>query len=92
LFEFGSAIAKRPWYIYHYDRRVMDTIKKLTPSARFKRFDEYLKRYIKREVPEQSLSALEEDDRFFRRFYFDHNDDPKLLERWQNALTEARAR
>jgi hypothetical protein len=89
--EFG-AIAKRPWYIYRYDRALMDRIKQLTPEVRFKRFDTLLQRYMQRELPNRSPEELESDARFFQRYYFAHNEDPELLATWTAALEAARTR
>jgi hypothetical protein len=88
-FHFGSAIAHRTWYVYHHDRAVMARIKQLSPGVRFQRFDKYLDRYIKRELRKRTVKELRGDARFFERFYFNHNDDPELLQRWQKALTKA---
>ena len=90
--DMGDGVAQRPWYIYHYDKAVMDRIAALTPSVRFIRFDEYLGRYIEHYAATRPDDQLREDDAFFRRYYFDHNPDPALLARWEAALREAYAR
>jgi arabinofuranosyltransferase len=85
--QFGGEVTHRPWYIYHFDREVMARIKQLSPKVRFKPFDAYLRGYS-RELRKQTPKAIRDDQRFFGRYYFDHNDDPKLLERWHKAVQQ----
>jgi hypothetical protein len=82
------SVVKRKWYVYHYDREALRGIKQVTPKARFTRFRPYLERYIRRDLKKLTPEELREDDRFFKRYYFDHNHDPELAARWARALAQ----
>ncbi|TPV93672.1 MAG: hypothetical protein B7733_19300 [Myxococcales bacterium FL481] len=62
------------WYIYHYDRELMRRVREILPEVSFVDFEAYLDDYLaaaQAEPPED----LRRDAAFFRRYYFDHNDD-----------------
>jgi hypothetical protein len=90
--QLGSKVTRRPWYIYRYDRVRLERIAALSPKVRFTRFETYLAKYLKRDLRKKSARDVERDVRFFRRYYFDHNDDPKLLAKLLRAVERKRDR
>jgi hypothetical protein len=83
--HFGPGTGRRRWLIYHYDAALMRRVPELMPEVRFTDFERHLDRYIA-QARRARPASLERDLRFFRRYYFDHNDDPKRL----NALEQLR--
>ncbi|TPV93605.1 MAG: hypothetical protein B7733_19655 [Myxococcales bacterium FL481] len=77
------------WFILRYDREVMREIRRLVPGAKFRDFERYLDRYI-RGMSKKPRSEVEEHYRWFKRYYFDHNDDPKRQGPFEALLARGR--
>lgn len=74
-----------PWQIAVYDREMMAAIRSKAPEIRFRDFEGWLDGYIL-ELDRKAPADVASDLLWFRRYWFDHNDDPVRL-----ALIEARA-
>ncbi len=61
--------------IVTWDREIMRRLA-AEPEIGFVDFEEHLDRYLET-LDQRGRPAVNKDFRFFRRYYFDHNDDPK---------------
>jgi hypothetical protein len=75
--DFGDGMP-RNWSLFIYDRESLATIREVAPEIRFVDFEVYLDEYL-RNLDDKSQHQVERDLRFFRRYYFDHNDDERRL-------------
>lgn len=73
--RFGSGSGGGDWFIYHYDRKLMNDLPKLLPDARFRPFEKHLDGYMKK-AQKKRPRRFEKDYEFFQRYYFNHNEDP----------------
>jgi hypothetical protein len=74
--RWGQATGGRRWYILRYDRELMHAIREIDPEVWFHDFEIYIDRYIAR-MPYSSAKKVRKEWDFFKRYYFDHNDDPE---------------
>jgi arabinofuranosyltransferase len=68
-----------------YDRALMGELKRRDPALQFVDFEAFLDDYLAG-LPGQSKAQVAADLRKFRRFYFDHNEDPARLQRFESFL------
>jgi hypothetical protein len=78
----------RPWRIFVYDRELMRTIETSAPRIRFANFERYLDKYIS-ELSDMPSDRVRKDLKFFKRYYFNHNDDPERLSAIMKYLDNA---
>ena len=71
------------WQLFVYDRALMREIRARCPEIEFVDFEAFLDNYLRR-LPARPLEDVRRDLAWFRRFYFDANDDPARLK----ALTD----
>lgn len=76
--RFGRGTGLRRWHIYKYERDEMRRVRELAPRVRFVDFERFLDGYIAA-LDGRSAEDVARDLAFFRRYYFDHNDDPERL-------------
>jgi hypothetical protein len=74
--RWGTATGGRRWYILAYDRELMNAIAEIEPDVYFYDFEIYIDRYIAR-LPNNNPKRVRKEWDFFKRYYFDHNDDPE---------------
>jgi hypothetical protein len=67
-----------PWQLARYDRELIAELRAKVPELHIRDFEKWLDSYIAH-LPERSVQEVADDLRWFRRYYFDHNDDPKRL-------------
>ena len=75
------------WMLPHYDRELMERIREDVPELTFTDFEDHLDAYLR--DPPRDNKVLRKDAKWFRRYYFDHNDD---LARWKRLKAILRAR
>jgi hypothetical protein len=73
------------WHIWRYDRELMRRVKEIDPEVRFRDFEAYLDGYI-RGLRRKKREVVLRDLRWFKAYYFDHNDDQERLEKIQRWL------
>lgn len=78
LMVFASTPLETPARIVTYDRGLMAELKRRDPRIRFLDFEQVLDRYIQ-DLPTKKREDVATDLPHFRRYYFDHNDDPARL-------------
>lgn len=76
----------RPWLLFRYERGFVARLRETAPELHVSDFEDYLDRYI-RKLRRRRPVDVAKDLEWFRRYYFDHNDDPERL-----AAIAARAR
>jgi len=96
VFTIPQALPKSPRALNHirfgyldatilcYDRRVMDQLKKFA-EVQFDDFPSFFDRYIEKSY-NWPLDEVQNRVGFFKRFYFNHNDDPKRLAKLRTRL------
>lgn len=67
-----------PLRIVTYDRELMRELKRRDPNLKFVDFEAFLDGYLA-ELPKKGKQQVAKDLATFRRYYFDHNDDPERL-------------
>ena len=72
--ELGKGMG-RPWRILAYDPELMAEIREKAPEIRHVDFLVWLDRYIA-ELETRDSAQVRKDYKFFRKYYFDHHDDP----------------
>jgi hypothetical protein len=77
--RWGAKTGGRQWYILKYDRELMNAIREAEPDIWFHDFEIYIDRYIAR-LPNSSAKKVRKEYDYFKRYYFDHNDDPERRE------------
>jgi hypothetical protein len=70
----GPRVGGRNWYIVTYDRKLMAAIKAAHPPVRFEAVEPMIDAYL-RSLPRREPEAVRSRYGFWRRYYFDHNDD-----------------
>jgi hypothetical protein len=66
----------RHWWVLVYDRVMMNAIREAYPDVYFHDFEIYIDKYIAR-LPHTDVKKARREFKFFRSYYFDHNDDPE---------------
>lgn len=66
----------RTWWVLIYDRVLMNAMREAYPDVYFHDFEIYLDKYIAR-LPHTEPKKVRREFKFFRSYYFDHNDDPE---------------
>jgi hypothetical protein len=79
------------WHIWRYDRELMRKVRALDPDVRFLDFETYLDTYIRR-MPRKERDVVIRDLRWFKTYYFNHNDDRARLEKIQRWLEASKAK
>ena len=79
------------WYIWRYDRELMRQIHEYDPTVKFRDFERYLDGYI-RGLPRKSRRMVLRDLKWFKAYYFNHNDDQERLEKIQAWLIETKGK
>ncbi len=74
--RFGKTRGREFW-ILRYDRELMREIRAAAPDARFEDFEVYLDRHYLPKLPELDPEEARHQYSFFRRYYFDHNEDSR---------------
>jgi hypothetical protein len=74
--RWGSAVGGRRWYILKYDRELMNAIREVDPDVYFYDFEVYIDRYIAR-LPTTPVKKVRKEWDWFKKYYFDHNNDPE---------------
>lgn len=72
----GPRVGGRNWYIVAYDRKLMAAIKAAHPQVRFDPVEPMIDAYLSG-LPRREPEAVRSRYRFWRRYYFDHNEDPE---------------
>lgn len=72
------------WMLTHYDRELMERIQHDVPELTFTDFEDHLDEYLR--FPPRDRKTLHKDAAWFRRYYFDHNDDPQRQRRLDAVL------
>lgn len=73
--RWGNGTGGRRWYILEYDRELMEAIREADPDVWFYDFEVYIDRYIAR-MPNSPAKKVRKEWDWFKKYYFDHNDDP----------------
>jgi len=68
-----------PWQLARYDRELVQELRAKVPELHIPDFERWLDGYIEK-LPRQSREQVSKDLRWFRLYYFDHNDDPERLQ------------
>jgi hypothetical protein len=74
--RWGQGVGGRRWYILIYDRELMNAIREVYPDVWFYDFEVYIDKYIAR-LPHTSPRKARHEFRLFKKYYFDHNEDPE---------------
>jgi hypothetical protein len=74
--RWATGIGGRSWWVLIYDRVMMNAIREAHPDAYFHDFEIYIDKYIAR-LPHVDPKKARHEFKFFRSYYFDHNDDPE---------------
>jgi arabinofuranosyltransferase len=82
---FPSKPLPLPCSMVTWDRELMRELKRRAPGIKVTDFEEYLDRYIAT-LATKSKSGVEKDLAKFRRYYFDHNEDPIRLQALESFL------
>jgi hypothetical protein len=77
--RWGAGTGGRRWYILIYDRELMNAIREIEPEVYFYDFEIYIDRYIAR-LPYSNAKKVRKEWDFFKRYYFNHNEDPERRE------------
>jgi hypothetical protein len=64
----------RTWWILRYDPELMQAIREADPKVRFEDFPRWLDRHLAK-LPRLPKAEVRREFAFFRRYYFDHQDD-----------------
>ncbi|MDD9932697.1 MAG: hypothetical protein OXT09_03800 [Myxococcales bacterium] len=89
--RWGAGTGRRVWHIYRYDRDLMAAIRELDMGVRFTDFERYLDRYLAR-LERKDPARVRRELEWFKRYYFDHNDDPARLAKLQAHAGRAGAK
>jgi len=92
-------LAKDPWrklvflscglpvQLVTWDRELMAELRRRDSNIQFVDFEDFLDGYLA-ELDQKGKQQVRQDLATFRRFYFDHNEDPARLRRFQTFLTK----
>jgi arabinofuranosyltransferase len=75
----------RTWWILRYDRELMQAIREADPEVRFEDFPSWLDRHLVG-LPRRPPADVRREFGFFRRYYFDHHDDPMRRRAYETYL------
>lgn len=75
----------RTWWILRYDRELMEAVHEADPNVRFEDFPRWLDRHSTT-LHRLGRSVVEREFRFFRRYYFDHQQDPERRRAYETYL------
>ncbi|MFT4511862.1 MAG: arabinofuranosyltransferase [Planctomycetota bacterium] len=78
LIYFASTPVPLPCAIVTWDRELMRELHRRDPAIQFVDFEQHLDAYIEA-FPNKRKAEVAEDLKKFRRYYFDHNEDPRRL-------------
>lgn len=73
--RWGKGTGGRRWYILKYDPELMNALRELDPEVYFHDFEVYIDRYIAR-LPNTPVKKVRKEWDWFKKYYFDHNEDP----------------
>lgn len=79
---FASKPIPLPCSIVTWDRELMRELHHRDPAIQFVDFEEHLDAYIEA-FPDKRKAEVEKDLAKFRRYYFDHNEDPARLAKFE---------
>jgi len=82
---FPSTPLPLPCSVVTWDRELMAELKKRAPGIRVVDFEGYLDKYIA-DLGSKQKAEVQQDLERFRRYYFNHNDDPERLARIEAFL------
>jgi hypothetical protein len=74
-----------PARLVTWDRELMAELRRRDPNVAFDDFEVFLDRYLA-DLPNKGKRQVAKDLARFRRFYFDHNDDPERLRRFEQFV------
>ena len=77
--RWAPKLGGRRWYILKYERELMNAIREVFPAVYFHDFEVYIDRYIGR-LPYKTPKRVRKEFDLFKRYYFNHNEDPERRE------------
>lgn len=94
-FPADSGVRPRAYSLVIWDQPTVDVLREKVPELRFRDFPKWLDRYIAdMRKGRKKRKEVEEDMKWFRAYYFDHNDDRqrrKKILRWLREQKEKEA-
>ncbi|HEB53911.1 MAG TPA: hypothetical protein ENI87_11720 [bacterium] len=74
-----------PMRLVTYERELMAELRRRDPNVQFVDFEQFLDRYLAG-LASKSKAEVRRDLIAFRRYYFDHNDDPARLAKFEDFV------
>jgi hypothetical protein len=88
--RWGPSTGGRRWFILWYDRELMNAIRAAYPDVWFSDFEIYIDKYIAR-LPHTNYKKARKEYGLFKRYYFNHNEDPERLEAFKRYFAWVKA-